>query len=273
MWVAGVLGLGSAVGMSHVADPSILDRRTRLIAGIDEAKLPIRDLHIAGIEGKAGARILSRDPKGPSTRVINIPAGWRSAAPGAFTETTELFVLRGSVEVDGTALGRHGLVCLPAGAGVEMIGSPGGTLALLWLAAPIRFGEPDADAGDPALYDGAASPWEADAAADGVLRKQIGTCAGVTTSLVAMVHRTADMWQSHSADEECFVLDGEMSVAECEDGAVVSHSYRPGGYVYRPAGSWHGGPGAGTARTVVILHRTSADAATAERDECAEEDA
>ena len=257
--------------MTSASDPSLVDRRTHLVAGIDESKLPIRDLHISGFEGKAGARILSRDPKGPSTRVVNVPAGWHTAASGAFTENAELFVLRGGVDIDGTPLRRHGYACLPAGAAIDTISSESGALVLLWLAAPVRFEAGAGGGGTPLLVDAGSMAWETGGAADGVLRKTIATCGGVATTLVAAAHRRTDRWAAHSADEECFVLDGEMTVAECADGAE-SHRYRPGGYVYRPAGRWHGGAGSGTDRTVVMVHRRATDSTTTRRADCPEED-
>ncbi len=257
-----------------LADPSLVNRCIRLIAGVDEAQLPVRDLRIAGIEGKAAARILSRDPKGPSTRVVNLPAGWQIPQPGAFTARLELFVVRGSVQIEGEQLGRLGYACLPKGARVQSMGSESGALTLLWLGEPVRFDRdaPGREAG-PQLVDPAGIVWATAMADEGVLHKELATCGGIMTSLVATVHRRARQWSAHSSDEECFVLDGEMTTVDCENDEEVSHSYRPGGYVYRPAGCWHGGTRSGTVRTAVIVHRLALGAATTYRDDaCAEPD-
>ena len=65
-------------------DPAVVDRRSRYIGPVVSSALPARDMTIPGITGKAGARILSKDPGGPATRLVDIPAGWAAGAPGAF---------------------------------------------------------------------------------------------------------------------------------------------------------------------------------------------
>lgn len=258
--------------MASVADPSLIDRRVQLIAGIDESRIPIRDMHIAGITGTASARILSRDPKGPSTRVVKVPAGWGSAAPGAFTSRFELLVIGGAVEVNGERLGRLAYAGFPAGAGVESIGSAAGAVVLLWLDAPVRFGDSDEGAEAVHLVDEADVSWHTDDAAQGILRKPLASAGGIVTAIAAAVHRHGGPWVAHSDDEEYFVLDGGLIAVECDDGAAMTHSYRPGGYLYRPAGRWHGGPSSGTRRTAVTVHRSAAASTTRYREACSAAD-
>ena len=82
---------------------------------IQSQVLPFIDGHYHA-RASAAVRTLSRDPDdGAASTMIKYPAGWRLNGPQALTADEELFVLEGSLSINGQAYDKHCYAHLPAG--------------------------------------------------------------------------------------------------------------------------------------------------------------
>jgi hypothetical protein len=237
-----------------------MDRRKTLIAGVGEGALPRRRMTIAGMEGGLDARILSKDMSGPATRVVDFPAGWGSGIPGAFTADIELLVLRGDVGVGEHLLGARDYVAIAAGGVVPSIRARSAGRALLMTAAPLRYDT--ASGGAPARIVVARHndlEWEPVPGPEGRFMKRLRTGGSGEAWLGgALEWSHAGPWHRHDAAEECYVIDGSITFSELEQTGPVSYTYGQGGYVWRPPGSVHVGPGSGAPDTALTFHRAPA---------------
>ena len=130
-------------------DPALVDRTVTHLAGVDDASLPVRPMTIAGISGPLEARILSTDMRGASTRLVRLPAGWGSEAPGAFSAEVEVFVIRGAFEAGAHVLEAGDYIHLPQGHVVPRVRAAEDGAALLMTSAPLRYDT--SAAGPPAV--------------------------------------------------------------------------------------------------------------------------
>lgn len=247
-------------------DPAILDRRTTHLPGLDETGLPIRTMSIAGLEGKLSARILSKDMSGPATRVVRFEGGWGTGAAGVFTADVSLLVLKGHVRIGGETLGRHDFARMPRRGLVPGIRAEDGTLALLLTGAPVAY---DTTSGGIAsaveIVREGDIPWERQPRQSRRLIKPLDATGSGEFWLGASVEWSSgddDPWHRHPVAEEVFVLEGAITISELGADGPESYMYKPGGYVWRPAGILHCGPGSAAAETAITFHHTSGDLET-----------
>ena len=237
-------------------DPAVIDRSKRYIGPVDGLSLPGRDMTISGIDEKAAARILSKHPKGPTTRFVELPAGWGARRPGAFTADVELFVIKGALVIDGRRVGPHCLVTMEQAAAVGELRTEHGLSGLLFTGAPVRFAAGSSEESQARVLSFVDRDWEI--AGPGMLAK---TMAGpvVTSRLVMAGHVATTGWTRHSQWSERFVLTGRWR----EQAATGEDPGEPilmgaGSYLSRPAGVGFDGPGGGTDTTAVFLDRVVA---------------
>jgi glyoxylate utilization-related uncharacterized protein len=247
----------------HPLDPAHVDRRDTLIAGISESALPWRRMTIAGMEGGLDARILSTDMSGPATRVVTFQIGWGSGIPGAFTATVEIFVLDGEISIGEHVLTANDYAFISGGGVVPGVRARTTGRAPFMTAAPVRYDT--ASGGRSAQLEiahAADIEWSPLPPHDGrfvkVLRSD-GDGEAWLSGALEWSHGEGT-WHRHSSGEECYVIDGEVSFSERTESGPMSHTYGPGGYVWRPPGTLHGGPGSGAADTALTFHRTPGSA-------------
>lgn len=246
-------------------DPALLDRRITHLPGIDEARLPIRAMSIAGLEGKLAARVLSKDMSGPTTRIVRFERDWGSGAAGAFTADVSLLVISGRVRIGDQALGRYDFAHIPRRCLIPSIRAETGTLGLLLTAAPVAYDTTSggvAGAVKTVLFNDIA--WKPQPRQPGRFLKPLVSTGHGDSWLSASVEWSGDdgPWHRHSVDEEVFILDGAIAISELGTHGAKTYTYQPGGYLWRPAGILHAGPGSSATDTAITFHHTSGDLAT-----------
>lgn len=242
-------------------DPGVADRRFQPIALPDPRRFPSRPMTIHGLAGRPATWILSRDGSGPSTRLMEAPAGWGSSLAGSFTGDVEIYVLSGQVEADGNTLGPHTLWSARAGTAVEGLGSRVGASMLLFSGAPLRFtpGEGRQDTERPAPVVAGDLEWmQMPGAHPNSRQRELGpSLRGGIFWQTAALDLSLDHWYVDDEPTEVFVLEGEWRQAVGgREGREVAELPRDG-YFYRPPGVWHGGDRTGTASVALLLIRSS----------------
>lgn len=246
-------------------DPALVDRTVTHLAGIDDASLPVRAMTIPGIAGSLEARILSTDLRGSSTRLVRLRSGWGSEASGAFTAAVELFVFRGALQVGDHTLGTGDYVHVPRDRMVGGLRVIGDGAALLMTSGPVRYDQ--FFAGRPAdLTPGRASGhhWVPVPEMPGRFMRHLGRGA-VGDVWLGGAHRWDHGdggWHCHPHHEECFVIDGEITLRERSEDSDEPLTAGPGTYFFRPATVPHGGPGSRCDDTALMFHRAFGDLRT-----------
>ena len=239
-------------------DPGRVDRRTSLIAGVNENDLPVRRMTIAGLEGSLDARTLSKDTSGAATLLVDFDIGWRADVAGAFTADIEIYMLDGELTFGGKTIASRDYLAIRAGdlvLGLRTL-SPG--RALFMTAAPIRYDT--AAGGVPAPLDvvrTADLDWRPLPGHDGRFVKSVRSGVDGEVWLSGSLewdHRDG-LWHRHAGGEECYVIDGEITLVEESADGSGAHTYGPGGYVSRPPGALHVGPGSRASDTALTFHR------------------
>lgn len=251
--------------MADRIDPALVDRTATHLAGIQDASLPTRPMTIPGIDGALGARILSTDLRGSSTRLVRLRAGWGTEARGAFTADVELFVIQGSIEAGPHAMEAGDYVHLPKGRTIPRLRITADGAALLMTSAPVRY-DPTF-VGQPAeLVPGRASEqdWIPVPEMPGRHVKPLGR-GPVGDVWLGGAHQwdhDDGGWHHHPHHEECFVIDGEAVLRERSTGTDEMITAGAGTYFFRPAGVLHCGPGSRCDDTMLAFHRAFGDLST-----------
>ena len=243
-------------------DPALVDRTVTHLAGIDDASLPVRPMTIPGISGSLEARILSTDLRGSSTRLLRLRSGWGSDTPGGLTAAVELFVFKGAMRVGDHTLETGDYLHVPQNRVVGGLRATDDGAALLMTAGPVRYDQ--SFAGQPAdLEPGRASDqdWVPVPEMPGRFMKRLGQ-GPVGDVWLGGAHRWDHGdggWHCHPHHEECFVIDGEITLRERQDDSDEPLTAGPGTYFFRPAAVPHCGPGSRCEDTVLAFHRAFGD--------------
>lgn len=243
-------------------DPALVDRTVTHLAGVDDASLPVRPMTIPGITGSLEARILSTDMRGSSTRLVRLRSGWGSETPGGLTAAVELFVLQGVLQVGDCALETGDYLHVPQNRVVGGLRATEDGAALLMSSGPVRYDQffagqaADLKPGRPSDQD-----WEPVPEMPGRFMKRLGQ-GPVGDVWLGGAHRWdhGDRgWHCHPHHEECFVIDGEITLRERQDDSDEALTAGPGTYFFRPAEVPHCGPGSRCDDTALMFHRTFGD--------------
>ncbi len=243
-------------------DPALVDRTITHLAGVDDASLPVRPMTIPGITGSLEARILSTDMRGSSTRLVRLRSGWGSETPGGLTAAVELFVFKGTLQVGDCALKTGDYLHIPQNRVVGGLRATDTGAALLMSSGPVRYDQ--FFAGQPAdLKPGRASDqdWVPVPEMPGRFMKRLGRGA-VGDVWLGGAHQWDHgdgEWHSHPHHEECFVIDGEITLRERQDDSDEPLTAGPGTYFFRPAAVPHCGPGSRCDDTALTFHRVFGD--------------
>ncbi|MSO94906.1 MAG: DUF4437 domain-containing protein [Thermoleophilia bacterium] len=195
---------------------------------------PERDI-VSGLD----QRLISEDATtGASTSMIRIPAGWRGS-PGESDITAELFVVEGSLSLDGRSLGVGSYAFLPHGKGAERLVACEDVQMYLFLTPGMEISGQD-DVRVMSFWD---EPWQ-----EGLLDRKLpqrwkslrlpdfvegahGSAAGLLRVMQWQPGFIAPMEHLHSTWEELIFLQGDWVA---ERGIIV-----PGSFLGNPGESWH----------------------------------
>lgn len=255
-------------------DPALVDRTTTRLAGIDDAALPVRPMTIPGISGSLEARILSTDLRGSSTRLVRLRSDWGSEKPGGLTAAVEFFVFRGALRVGDHDLETGDYLHVPKNRVVPGLQATEDGAALLMTSGPVRYDQ--SFKGRPAdLRPGRASDqdWVPVPEMPGRFMKRLGRgpVGDVWLGGAHQWNHGDGRWHRHPHHEECFVIDGEITLREERDGSDEPLTAGPGTYFFRPADEPHCGPGSHCDDTALMFHRAFGDLHTDWCDDTAEE--
>lgn len=223
----------------------------------------LQDVFLASLPG-VRAKQFSGDPQTRrSSNRIDLPPGWQGTTGASPGKMLEIFVLAGTVDVGDVALTSGGYLYAPPGNIGFNMRTTDGARVLYYLDDV----DPTTMIRTPILLDSKLVAWQA-TAAEGVevkeLRSDPGSGARIWLERVAP--GAALPWQSSSAIREGYLAAGSFQQSECVDGEVRSSIYQPGGYFYRPAGVFSGGPKAKalTYSLWVLRERTTGTVTTAD---------
>ena len=210
-------------------------------------------------------KILSRDnDTGESSSLVRYPAGWQRQNEDYLSEDEELFVLGGSLNINGNHYTERCYAHLPAGYPRHDASSEEGAVVLTFLS-----GDPKVIVGEaaPDLYcqsrlveriDTLSTPLSTDFTVLGVAETDsimdgLQVCAYIllredphsheqTWILCAMPLWQGDVEEIHPVVEEMYLVTGEMMT---DTGLMM-----PGAYFWRPPGMRHGPFGSKTGNTM-----------------------
>lgn len=202
----------------------------------------LEDIFMASLPG-IRAKQLAGDPQTRRTsNRIDLPPDWKGTSGGSPGRSTEMFVLEGSLTIADIELSPGGYIFLPAGSLGFNIESVAGARILYF----VNDTDPESVIRSPIIIDSDLLPWEpGDLPGVSVkeLRKDPGN--GATTWLQRIDANASLPWQSSDVVREGYLFQGEFQDSECVIGEVLTWTYEPGGYFYRPPGAVHGGPDSG----------------------------
>jgi hypothetical protein len=235
-------------------DPAIVDRDTVYLGPVATRSLPNRDMHIPGLDGRAGGRILSRAARGATTRLVTLPAGWGTTEPGAFTADVELLLINGTLTVGETAMTQHSLLIAPENQRLPSLSSEKGATALLATAGPVRYQQMEDHRGEAVVLSALDQDWMVEDS--GLVVKTFDVLTAFTTRLVFAGHVATGNWTRLHTWSERLVIHGawrEHAVAKGSESFV--QAMRPSAYVSRPAQTPFDGPRSGTDATAMFIDR------------------
>ena len=197
------------------------------------------DVFLAGLPG-IRAKQFAGDPQTRQTSTrIDLPQGWKGTTGASPGKSLEIFVLAGDLAVGDIKLGTGGYAHVPPGSfGFNLQTSDGARILyflddvdpLALIRAPIIL--------DTRLVEW--QPTEVDGMTIKELRSEPGN--GARTWMMKVDPGAAIPWQSSSVVREGYLAGGQFQDSECVGGEAQTGIYTPGGYFYRPAGTFHGGP-------------------------------
>ena len=218
-----------------------------------------------GIYAGTDFKILSRDSDtGAMSALVRYPPGWRCDIEGRLSEDEELFVLGGSLNVNGTHYSDRCYAHLPAGYPRQSASSEDGAVVLTFFS-----GEPKTNAGEPPAngydqtrlvegIDTLVTPLSTDfavlgvAETDGIMKELLSSgyillredpySHEQTWILCAMPRWHGGAEEIHPVVEEMYLVTGDMMAP---NGLMM-----PGAYFWRPPGKRHGPFGSKTGNTM-----------------------
>lgn len=198
------------------------------------------DVFLAELPGVRAKRFNSDPALRTGSYRIDLPVSWSGSSGASPGLSIEIFVLAGRLTLgDDLVLERGGYAYLPSGSLGFNLKSYDGARILY----AVRATDPQAMIRTPLILDSRLVDWEAtdvDGVTQKILRSDPGS--GAVTWLTRLEPGAVLPWQLSLAGRESYLVEGHVDYAECREGEAVADTYRPGGYVFRPADTVHGGP-------------------------------
>jgi len=219
------------------------------------------DVFLASLPGVRAKQFSGDAQTRRSSNRIDLPPGWQGTTGASPGKTLELFVLAGNVDVGDMTLTPGGYLYAPAGNIGFNLRTNNGARVLYYLddvdpATMIRT---------PILLDSKLVDWQP-TDIQGVQVKELRSDpgSGARIWLERVDPGAVFPWQSSSAIREGYLAAGQFQQSECVNGEVSTGIYLPGGYFYRPAGTFSGGPRAKalTESIWVLRERTKGEVTT-----------
>ena len=192
---------------------------------------------LAGRDDLLQKRLSADDVSGEFTALLRFPAQWRGTVASPFQE--EVYVLDGSLGIDGSTLGRDGYFRVPAHVGHEWH-SPKGGVAIVFLNRS-RIEDEDATV----VIDTPSMVWDRSGVPEELAYMGIGrkplfvdrdtglhrTWLLTTAPQIAPAGKALSI-ETHTCAEELFMLGGDITGPH----GVMA----PGAYFWRPRETFHG---------------------------------
>lgn len=222
------------------------------------------DIFMAALPGVRGKQFVRDIRTRASSNRIDLPAAWRGTTGGNAGKSLEIFVLEGRLRLSDFELGPGGYAYVPAGAIGFRLETDSGARVLYFLddqptGAVIQT---------PIILDSGLLDW--DAIGDGISIKELryDPGSGATTWLQLVEPGAVPRWESSASMREGYLVRGQYTHSECDQGEEATWEYLPGGYFRRPAGVLNGGPESGATVDSVWFLREFTGGGVYEADRC-----
>ena len=223
----------------------------------------MQDTFMATLPG-VRAKQFAGDPQTRRTsNRVDLPPGWQGTTGGAPGKSLEIFVLVGDLDIADISLGPGGYAHVPPGTFGFNLKTDDGARVLYFLDDV----DPLAMIRAPIILDSRIVDWQpTDIDGIGIKELRSDPGNGARTWMMRVTPGAAMPWQSSSVIREGYLASGEYQGSECVGGEVHTWTYTTGGYFYRPADTFSGGPEAMaiTESVWVLRERTASTIETAE---------
>ncbi len=223
-------------------------------AFIQSDELP--DIFMASLPGVRAKQFAGDMQTGRTSNRIDLPAGWEGTTGAAPGKSLEIIVLAGELRIGDVSLGPAGYAHVPPGTFGFNMKTIDGARVLYFLDDV----DPLAMIRTPIILNATLIEWQP-SEIEGVTIKELRSDPGngARTWLMRVSPGAEIPWQSSSVVREGYLARGQYQDSECVGGEAHTWTYLPGGYFYRPADAFHGGPEAmAITETVWVLRERSA---------------
>ncbi len=224
---------------------------------------------MADLPGVRAKRLAGNPDTRRSSNLLTLPPAWNFTTGGLPNKSVEIYVLAGTVILGEFTLPPGGYAYLPDGSTGARLQTESGAHILYF----IDDAHPASVIRTPLISNRAIVPWQpvsADPADLGLSIKELRADpgSGARTWLLRIEPHATQPWRSRSVVEEGFLLEGSYRHSECVNGEIVTDTYTPGGYYYRPPGAVSGGPESAAVEPSVWLVRVRSAGTTEAVDAC-----
>jgi len=196
------------------------------------------NVFIAGLPG-ARAKQLAGDPRSRrSSNRVRLPADWNFTTGASPSQSVELFVLSGEIELGEFTLASGGYAYLPPGTSGFPMRSVNGARILYF----VDEANDSAVIQTPLIASSTLLTWQLTAKGFSVKELRSDPGSGGRTWLLKIEPGATKGWQRSTQTREGYLLSGTITETECNGAEAVTSEYYPGGYFYRPGGNVSGGP-------------------------------
>jgi len=196
------------------------------------------NVFIAGLPG-ARAKQLAGDPRSRrSSNRVRLPEDWSFTTGASPSQSVEVFVLAGEIELGEFTLASGGYAYLPPGTSGSSMRSVNGARILYFLDEANE----SAVIQTPLIASSTLLAWQPTAVGYSVKELRSDPGSGARTWLLKIDPEALKSWQRSTQTLEGYLLSGTMMETECNGEEAVTAAYQPGGYFYRPGGAVSGGP-------------------------------
>lgn len=196
------------------------------------------NVFIAGLPG-ARAKQLVGDPRSRRTsNRVRLPENWQFTTGASPSQSVEIFVLSGEIELGEFTLASGGYAYLPPGTSGSPMRSVNGARILYFLDEANE----SAVIQTPLIASSTLLEWQPTTVGYSTKELRSDPGSGARTWLLKIEPEAMKSWQRSTQTLEGYLLTGAMFETECNGEEAVTAEYQPGGYFYRPAGAVSGGP-------------------------------